>query len=124
FWLIGLLIVGAGVWSVKEMRKGEKLLESQIATVQEQVADDAEETQLAMDLVDRVEEVVAAYLAADSMDAILPWIRQPERVRPLIEAEWLKRPKASMEFVRMSGFQPITLGGKPFWVVKAAVDGG
>ena len=124
FWLIGLLIVGAGVWSVMEMRKGEKQLDLQIADVQEQVADDAEETQLAMDLVDRVEEVVAAYLAADSMDGILPWIRHPERVRPLLEAEWRKRPKAPLDFVRMPGFQPITLGGKPFWVVKAAVAGG
>jgi hypothetical protein len=58
------------------------------------------------------------------MEALLPLVRHPERVRPLIEGRWKTNPKKAQKFHRLAMFQPAMLDGKPFWVVRAEVEGG
>jgi hypothetical protein len=124
FVLIFVTLAGAGVWSIQAMRQGEERLEIDHGTVREMVERDQVETKAATLLVERVEQAVAAYLEADTIDGMLAWVRHPERVRPMIEAEWQLRPKPSLKFARMTLFQPATLGQKPFWVVQAEVRDG
>jgi len=63
-------------------------------------------------------------LAADTLEKITPLIRQPERVRPLIEKAWQTQPKKPAKFLRMAMFQPALIEGKPFWVVRAEIENG
>jgi hypothetical protein len=124
FVLILAVLAGAGLWSIRSIRQGEVQLDVQHGAVWDKVAKEEDETRAARKLVERVEEVVAAYLAADTLEEVLTWVRQPERVRPMIEEEWKSHPKRSLEFVRMGVFQPLDLDGRTFWVVSVEVDGG
>lgn len=124
FVLIIFALVGAGVWSLVAMREGEMKLKIDHGVVRQKVAEEEDATRSAIALVDRVEEVVDAYLRAETIEQVLPWVRHPERVRPLIEESWKAEPKRRLRFERMSMFQPANLGLKPFWVVRAEVDGG
>lgn len=124
FVLIVVSLVGAGVWSLMAMRQGEMKLEIDHGVVREMVAKEEDATKEATVLVDRVEEVVAAYLRAETIEEILPWIRHPERVRPMIEEAWKSEPKRRMKFERMTVFQPANLAQRPFWVVRAEVQDG
>lgn len=124
FVLIVLALAGAGVWSLMAMRDGEMKLKIDHGVVREKVAKEEDATKQATALVDRVEEVVAAYLAADTIDGILPWVRHPERVRPMIEESWKTEPKRRLKFERMTLFQPASMGDRPFWVVRAEVADG
>jgi hypothetical protein len=124
FVLIILSLVGAGVWSLLAMRQGEKMLEIDHGEVREQVAKDEDATEEATALVERVDEVVAAYLRAETIEATLPWVRHPERVRPMMEEAWKIAPKQRLRFERIILFQPATMGQKSFWVVRAEVEEG
>lgn len=124
FVLIILALVGAGVWSLLAMRHGEMKLEIDHGAVREMVAKEEDATRDAAALVDRVEEVVAAYLRAETIEDLLPWVRHPERVRPMIEETWKSEPKSRMTFERMTLFQPANLGQRPFWVVRVEVKDG
>ena len=124
FVLIALALVGAGAWSLMAMRQGERKLEIDHGVVRERVAKDEDATKDAAALVDRVEDVVEAYLRAEKIEDVLPWIRHPERVRPLIEHAWKTEPKRRLRFERMISFQPANLSQRPFWVVRAEVEEG
>jgi hypothetical protein len=124
FVLIFLMLAGGGLWSLRAMRQGEIKQEVQHEEVRDKVAREAAANQVASRLVERVEEGIAAYLAADEIGEILPWVRQPERVRPLIEETWKSQPKRPLKFSRMASFQAADLEGRPFWVVQAEVAEG
>jgi hypothetical protein len=124
FVLIFLVLAGAGLWSLGAMRQGEIKQEVQHGAVRDKVAREAAANLEASRLVERVEQVVAAYLAADEIEEILPWVRQPERVRPLIEETWKSQPKKPLKFSRMILFQASNVGTRPFWVVQAEVEEG
>ncbi len=124
FILIMLLIIGGGIWSFVAMRQGEKQADQRYETVREKVEDDEAQTADAAKLVDAVEAAVKAYLAASTLEEILPLVRHSERVKPLIEEEWKKRPKESQSFARMTMFQPAMIEEKSFWIVQAEVRQG
>jgi hypothetical protein len=86
--------------------------------------DDEADQRSATALVDRVEQVVRDYLAADTLEKILPLVRHPQRVGPLIEAEWQVRPPVPRTFARMTMFQPATIPEATFWIVRAEVRDG
>jgi hypothetical protein len=124
FVLILMALVAAGVWSLRAMRYGEIKVEIDHGAIREQVAKDVDATQEATQLVERVEEVVAAYLRAETIETILPWVRHPERVRPMIEEAWKIEPKQRLKYERMTLFQPANMERKAFWVVRAEVEEG
>lgn len=124
FVLIGLLVAGGGIWSILKMKEGEKKVTVAHETVREKVVQAEKEEADARELVDEVETVVRNYLAADTLEKITPLIRQPERVRPLIEKTWQTEPKKAAKFLRLKMFQPANIEGKPFWVVSAEVADG
>lgn len=124
FVLIALAVAGGGIWSAVAMRRGEMQLKVHHGEIRELVANDEQEIEAATELVERVEQLVKDYLKADTMEELLPLVRDPERVRPMIEQEWEDRPKRSLGFLRMTLFEPATLGTRPFWVVRAEVEDG
>ena len=119
FVLVLAAVVAAGIWSVNQMRKGEHEVAQRLAEVREMNEDEAAEERAARDLVERIERVVRDYLAADTLEEIVPLVRHPERVRPLIEEEWKVRPKRAMKFARLAMFQPASIPGGTFWIIRA-----
>lgn len=121
FVLFALVALVAGVWSLRSMKKGEEKAVQVQETVREKVEEDELEEAGARELVGAVEAAVESYLAADTLERILPLVRNPERVRPLIEETWSANPPRRLRFKRLAMFQPALLDGKSFWVVRADV---
>ncbi len=122
FVLVGLMLVGLIVWSIRVAGRGERNVEETKREVMRIVEDDAAAEAVATQLVDRVEEVLRSYLAAETVEDTLPWIRDQERVRPLLE-DWMARhPKRSLKFTRMGMFHPSML--EKFWLVRVDVENG
>src|SRR5690606_27663759 len=90
FVLVGLLLAGTIGWAVHAARKGEVKVDEIARQAQVTVEEEAESEAVATLLVNRVEEVLRAYLAAETVGDLLPLVRDPERVKPLIE-DWLGR---------------------------------
>jgi hypothetical protein len=119
FVLVMAAVIVAGIWSVNQMFKGEKEVAHRLAEVREMDEDEAAEDRAARELVDRIEGVVRDYLAADTVEKMVPLVRHPERVKPLIEQEWKVRPKRAMKFARLTTFHPASIPGGMFWVIRA-----
>jgi hypothetical protein len=122
FILIALVVAGAGVWSLRSMKKGEESVVRVQETVREKVEEDEKNEAAALELVGAVEAAARNYLAADTLEEILPLIREPERVRPLIEETWAANPPRSRRFKRLAMFQPAVIEGRSFWVIQAEIE--
>jgi len=125
-WFILMVVTALGIaaWSIRAMKQGEAKVEEKHGLVREKIAvaqqDDAE----ARRLVDQIERVVKGYLAAATPEEVSSYVRQPERVRPLIEQAWRQSPPQPLKFSRMELFEPTILDDKPFWTVRAEVKDG
>ena len=124
FVLVMVAVIAACVWAAIQMQKGEQQVAVRLQEVRDMNEDDAAEDRAARELVDRIEKLVSDYLAADTLDKILPLVRQPERVKPLIEAEWKVRPKQALKFARVTMFQPASIPSSTFWIIRAEVRDG
>jgi hypothetical protein len=122
--LIVLLVVGGGIWSFRNMRQGEAKVVQEHEVIREKAEKEEQEDATARQLVDAVETTLARYLAADTLDKILPLVRDPARVKPLIAETWQAKPPVPSKFKRMALFRPESFEGKLFWVVQAEVEGG
>lgn len=69
-----------------------------------------------------VEAILDQQAQAENIEQ--PWVRHPERVRPMIEEAWKSEPKRRLKFERMNLFQPASMDDRPFWVVRAEVEEG
>ncbi|TAE77114.1 MAG: hypothetical protein EAZ65_00570 [Verrucomicrobia bacterium] len=124
FVLIVVALLGAGAWSVREMHLGEQELKVREEKVLERVDQNKVEDQRAEALVTAVESAVSGYLKARTIDEMLPWVRHPERVKPLIVEEWRRESRRPLTFARMTMFEGQEFSGKSFWVVRAEVRDG
>lgn len=125
FLLVFILIGGLAALSVSMVlssRKGEGNLAKKVAT--ERLESDAEDYAEAEALVESVEATLARYVAAASSDDLLPLVRDPERVAPLIANWYAERPFVPRKFDRLGVFQPMDLGKRPFWLITCEVEGG
>lgn len=122
--LLALLVLGAAVWSFRAMRQGEAKVAQDQQVLRGKEERDEKEDATARRLVDAVEATLKQYLAADTLEKILPVVRDPARVKPLIEETWAQHPPVPLKFDRMPIFQPRDLNGKPFWAVQVEVVGG
>lgn len=122
--LVVLLVLGGGIWSFRNMRQGEAKVVQEHEVVREKEEKEEQEDATARQLVEAVESTIRGYLAADTLEEILPLIRDPERVKPLIAETWKRTPPVPMKYQRMPLFRPDSLNGKLFWVVQAEVEDG
>ena len=120
FALIFLLIVGLAVTSavlIWRSEGGDGEVAKKVAA--ERLEEDAE----AVALVEAVEDNLRRFIAADSVEDLLPVVREPERVKPLMEDWYARHPIASRKFGGLGVFQPLDLEGRLFWLITCEVTG-
>jgi hypothetical protein len=128
FVLVAILVALAVAWAVLVNRPEGPTgtaLAREVAI--EHAEADLRETEDARALVEAVERTLAAYLAADSIEAMLPHVRDPERVAPLMENWYARHEFKPMHFEQLSVFEPVNIGTRSFWRTLARVsapDGG
>lgn len=125
-WFV-LILVGMtaiGLWAVMGLRESEEKVEEVRREVIETVLDEGEALEQAHDFVEGLEEHLASYLASDEVGERAKLVRDPERVRPLMDDWYSARPLEGGEYAGIRVCQPITVEGRPFWVVSVAVTDG
>ena len=73
---------------------------------------------------EQMETVVRAYLAAETVEEKLKYVRMSERVRPLMEAHYKTHPLVPQEAAGFYTFEPIALENYSFLVMTIKLIGG
>lgn len=69
-------------------------------------------------MIERMNEAVRLYFEADTVEKKLKCVRQPERVRPLMEEYYKQHTLKPLPFKKMLAQHPQTLEFRAFWAVK------
>lgn len=121
--LIGIAFAVGILWSLVQVnRGGERLTEIQTAT-QGIAEQEVEEEAAAVDMIGNIEEAASGFYGANSIEELLEYVRQPERVRPLMEDYYAGRSPESARVLRINSMEPLTIENRAkFWLVEAEVS--
>lgn len=124
--LAGIVFVAAIGWSVRQVSLAESSGPKAQAAAEQLLQTDAEEVIEAEQVVANIEQAVAAYCAAASIDELLPWVRHPDRVRPLMQDYYQRNPLVPPGFKRMVRvLRPHTFSLRAeFWEASIETDSG
>lgn len=124
FVLFGLLVSGAVVWSLMNRPPNPEAAQStqnqSVATVE----NDARENAEAEARVDRILKTAHLFAFADTIEKIIPLIRYPERVTPLLAPWYAEHPLKADPFVSLEMLQPTYDQRGSFWIVRFSTKGG
>jgi hypothetical protein len=125
FVLIGLICVGAALWSITNLVGNHKQVEEMhreaVTVLEDQKKEDADASRV----VDSLDQALRGYLAATSVDGMLPWVRHPHRVRPLMEEYYKSKPPEARGFVRLLVFMPVDhAGDEIYWLAHVEMTNG
>jgi hypothetical protein len=125
FVLLGLVLAGAIGWSLNYViQAGRDLKQGQQSAFQSLVGTEAVDRDIVRSLA-IMEATVRKFCEARSIDEMLPVVRHPERIRPLMEKYYAETPLRPLGFVRRKDFQGATFGTiTSFWVYKVVVGDG
>lgn len=125
FVLLGLILLGALGWSLNyviQADHGVKGVQQQVS--QTAAGTEATDREIALS-IGVMEQTVRKFCEARSLEELLPLVRQPVRVRPLMEKFYAETPVQPLGFKRTKDFQGTTLGTvNSFWAFKVVVGNG
>jgi hypothetical protein len=124
FVLVGLILGGAVLWSVLQVKEGTQTVGEVRREAITLLKQDDREEQQATTLLSKIEDVSKRFCEADSIDALTPLIRHPDRVTPLLEKYYADRPVRLGTALSMTELQPLpNLGRGSFWIITLDLDG-
>ncbi|MDB6077052.1 MAG: hypothetical protein JWO82_799 [Akkermansiaceae bacterium] len=119
FVLIALLVGGALFMGYRTTQQGKQKVEQVKQEGDAKIEDNKLRDKEATVLVRAIEQEVKAYLAAGTIEERLAHIRQPERVRPLME-DWYRRHPLKAETYKSTGsLAGVSFRRLPFWRIQA-----
>ncbi|MEO6473598.1 hypothetical protein [Luteolibacter sp.] len=123
FVLIGLLLAGGVVWSLSRVNESDdKAHEIRIAA-ENVLIDDEKEDREAAKLIDTIHDTTRKFFDATTIDSLLKFVRQPDRVRPLMERYFADKPVASHHLREFRMLQPLTLENHGnYWMATVELD--
>ena len=86
FVLAIMIICGVGGWALYSLFQSQPVIEATTEAKLELIVDHEKENQKVKETLDHMENAVRGYLSAQSVDQLLPFVRHPERVQPLMES--------------------------------------
>jgi len=125
FALIALVIAGAVLWSLTRVEKAEvEAIRIRTETTKAVVKEEREEQEAAA-LIDRINTAVREFIDATSAERLVPLVRHPERVVPLMRQYYADKPVEQGRFKSIRMLQPVTLDNRAnFWMANVALDDG
>lgn len=117
FALIGLILAGGVIWSLAGIKDAEIKPDPIRATAESILGDEVKNELEASKLSDRIETTIRSYFKATSVESLARLIRDPERVRPLMEQYYEGKPVSTNRVVRIKPLQPLTPNNRAnFWM--------
>ena len=124
-WLavIVVLLVLLGGWGFVTMNKGADHMRDREAVADMRDVEVVRETVSAERWLKRLEERVYAYLETSSVEEKGRYVRNPERVTPLMEEYYQRYALIPRRVRSIENIRATEIGGRPFSVVEVAVEG-
>ncbi len=126
-WLIltGLILCGIGIWAAFTLLKAQPVIEAAKLEKKELLVDLEKDNKDNKKILISMEESVRGYLAAESIESLLPFVRHQDRVKPLMEEYYSQHKLQPVEFLRFSRMRSMGLENLPFLYGKVSLtDGG
>ncbi len=125
FALLGLLLTGAVIWSVTHVQEAEPLVAGAHQEAVQAANQSAEKDREMERLLQRMEATVKAYCEATSLQALLPMVRHPARVHPLMEQYYAQHPFKPLGFARVATIRGTEMDSKRnFWELPVVLGDG
>lgn len=119
FALVGLVLAGAAIWSLSHIRQAETRVEDEHKQAAELVKGTAARDRAFERKVGEMEQRVKQFCEAASIEAMLPMVRHPDQVRPLMEQYYAQHPLRPLGFKKVTNFQGGILdNASDFWMVS------
>ncbi len=116
FALIGLMILGAVLWSLSRMDDADEQAVWIRSTTTTALVDEEQEKLEAAQLIDRMDKALRAFANAMSIESLSHLVRHPERVTPLMRRYYADHPVYCGPLKSIKNLQPVTLGNRGnFW---------
>lgn len=117
FVLIGIVLAGGVIWSLTRVKKAGVQASQIRAKTESVLGKDAHENQEASQLIGRIDAATRQFFDATSVDALARLVRDPERVRPLMDRYYADQPLSTNRLLRSNLLQPLTLDNRAnFWI--------
>jgi len=122
FALIGLTIAGAALWALTSVQDADvQAIQIRSATASALIKD-AKEELAARQLIDRIHHTLTDFFNATSVEALVPVVRQAERVAPLMHRYYAARPLSLKPLQAVSLLEPLTLDNYAnFWLASVVL---
>lgn len=124
FFLLCLAIFGAAGWAVYDVFRVQPELEEISSEKKSMVEEKRREDQEVKQSLKRMEECARKYLSAESISEILPYVRFPERVEPLMRDYYSRMGRRKTRFHYFDEIRPIPYGSRSFVHVKVVLKDG
>lgn len=121
FALLAMLMSGSMIWSLYNIEKSG----DQTRVIQEQanslLSKEEEEERNAARLIDQMEVTLRKFHASTTVSSLLPLVRHPERVKPLMEDYYGGKPVAINRLRSIRSMSPLTLNNRAdFWLASVS----
>lgn len=118
FALFGILIVSVSAWVLRDVLFAQKQIEVIRLETEEILGMEETSVHEAMGVVKSIRTAIQRFARADSVEEMAQVVRHPERVRPLMEDYYSRKPFAPLGDVEIEDLNPLTLGKHAdYWLV-------
>ena len=125
FALVALLLAWAVFWSLSHVQQAQPLIKAEQQLAGVTAEESATSDRALADLIQGMERQVKAFCDAGTLEAMLPLVRQPEVVGPLMKRYYAKTPLRALGFKRVRGFQGALVGAdRDFWLFSVVLGDG
>ena len=121
--LIGFLLLVLGGWASVTLFKGEARRESESRKLLAKQMDADQQEASARVLIERLEQLVTAYLGAPSVEEKSRFVRHPERVLPLMREFYQRQELLTDRFEAIETLRPAAVENYPFFGIRVKVEG-
>ena len=125
FVLVGLLLAGAVAWSVTHIQQAQPVVAEEHKQAEVVVNEAAAGDLVIQHSIERMERTAKAFCEATSIEEMLPLVRHPATVRPLMEQFYAHHPLQPLSFKSIKTFQGAGLDStSDFWAFSVELENG
>lgn len=125
FALIGMGCIAAVAWSITSLVESHQVPQAARTKAISSFDREEQEQAEAEATVDRIMACLRTYLSAPNLESLLPVVRHPERVRPLMESWHQSHALKPTKLESLNLLQPLTLENRgSYWLVSCTTADG
>jgi hypothetical protein len=124
FAMVALLILCSGGWAIYQVSLAQPKLQEIVIDNQTFLEAVEKEDQEVKALDTNLQDCIKGYLAATSITDILPYVRFPERVKPLMQDYYQKNARKIPVFRHIERMRSLNIGKRSFVSVQVRLESG